>query len=302
MTREDDFIDQLEGYLDEYEGTTPLPDAVRHAVRVQLSTNRQIGPVSGLMRDLIMDNNVIRIGLVAAAVVVIAVIAFNLLPGSPAPGGAPSATPEPSVAEPSVAPSAAAGLPVDSSYTLSEDPLPISVTIPAPGWTAEDVAWLVKDGNCCAPDGASILGTWAGEPLVPSDPCNWASTMPDTPATTLEEIGAALAGQATRDASEPMDVTVDGHPGTSVTLHVPADIAYDGNEFTDCDEGKFCTLSFEDGAECYMWYHGPDEFSDVWIVDLDGQFVIVTGNYAPETPAEDVDEVRAILGSMTFSQ
>ncbi len=257
-----------------------------------------------------MDNNVVRVGLVAAAVAIIAVIAFNLLPGSQAPGGEPSATPEPSVTEPSE--SAAAGLPVGSSYTLSEDELPIAVTIPAPGWSAEDSSFLVKDGNCCAPDGASILGAWAGDPIVPSDPCHWATTMPDTPATTLEEIGAALASQATRDASEPVDVTLDGHPGISITLHVPADIAYDGGEFTGCDVGdpgpgqnvgpKFCTFALEDPALCHMWYHGPDEFSELWIVDVDGQFVIVTGNYLPETPAEDVDEVQAILGSMTFSQ
>ena len=34
--------------------------------------------------------------------------------------------------------------------------------------------------------------------------------MPETPATTAEEIVAALAAQASRDASEPVDVTVGG--------------------------------------------------------------------------------------------
>ncbi len=82
MTHEDDFIQQLEGYLDEYEGTTPLPDEVRDAVRAQLRTTRQIGPITGPMRDFMMSN-VIRVGLVAAAAAIIAVIAFNLLPGSP---------------------------------------------------------------------------------------------------------------------------------------------------------------------------------------------------------------------------
>ncbi len=97
MTHEDDFIQQLEGYLDEYEGTTPLPDEVRHAVRAQLPTTRQIGPVTGPMRDLMMSN-VIRVGLVAAVAAVIAVIAFNLLPGSPPAGGEQTPTPEPSAA------------------------------------------------------------------------------------------------------------------------------------------------------------------------------------------------------------
>ncbi len=43
MTRDDDFIGQLEGYLDEHEGLTPLPAAVRGAVRAQLSTTKQVG-------------------------------------------------------------------------------------------------------------------------------------------------------------------------------------------------------------------------------------------------------------------
>ncbi len=62
-----------------------------------------------------MDNNVVRVGLVAAAVAIIAVIAYNLLPGSPAPGGEPSSTPEPTVTS---APSASPVLRLDD-----QDPL-----------------------------------------------------------------------------------------------------------------------------------------------------------------------------------
>ena len=58
------------------------------------------------------------------------------------------------------------------------------------------------------------------------------STMPDTPATTVDEFVAALAAQASRDASAPVDVTVGGYAGKTITLHVPDDAAFD-----DCDEG-----------------------------------------------------------------
>ena len=43
MTREDDFIGQLEAYLEQYEGMTPLPSGVRDLVRAQLPGTRQIG-------------------------------------------------------------------------------------------------------------------------------------------------------------------------------------------------------------------------------------------------------------------
>ena len=44
MTRNDDFIGQLEGYLDEYEGSTPLPDEVRDAIRAELPFDNSARP------------------------------------------------------------------------------------------------------------------------------------------------------------------------------------------------------------------------------------------------------------------
>lgn len=244
-------------------------------------------------------NKFLAVGLAAAAVVVIAIIAFNLLPGSPVPGGEPSVSPEPSAAEPS--PSAAADLPVGSSYELSSDP-PIFATIPAPGWWVNDEPVLAKDGNWDPPNGAFLFGAWVGPPLIPSDPCQFLSTMPDTPASTVDEIVAALASQATRDASAPVDITVDGHSGKSIMLQVPDDIAYSDGEFTDCDQGNFCTLAYEDGAECSMHNKSPDQVQEVWILDVDGEIVFMNGQYYAETPPDDIEEVRAILGSMTFPE
>ena len=81
MTREDDFIAQLEDYLDAYEGVTPLPDAIRDAVRAKLPSTRQIGPVLGLMRFPAMSNP-LKIGIgpvsVGRLVLVIAVTALLL--------------------------------------------------------------------------------------------------------------------------------------------------------------------------------------------------------------------------------
>ena len=41
MTRDDEFIGQLESYLDEFEGDTPIPDATRDAIRAELPSIRQ---------------------------------------------------------------------------------------------------------------------------------------------------------------------------------------------------------------------------------------------------------------------
>ncbi len=55
------------------------------------------------------------------------------------------------------------------------------------------------------------------------DPCHWASTTPNTPTTTVDEIVTGLAAQASRDASAPVDVTVGCYAGKQITLHVPND-------------------------------------------------------------------------------
>ncbi len=99
----------------------------------------------------------------------------------------------------------------------------------------------------------------------------------------------------------PQDITVDGYPGKAITLHVPGDLAY-ADGFTDCDDGNFCIVGFPDPPGCHMYYSGLDEFQEIWIIDVDGEFHWVTGNYWPDTPADVVEELQAILGSMTFGE
>ena len=153
-----------------------------------------------------------------------------------------------------------------------------------------------------------MLGPWTvvQASYIPGDPCKWRSTMPDTPATTVDAIVAALASQASRDASEPVDITLDGHAGTSITLHVPDDAAHANGEFTDCDQeagGSHVFCTFGTPTDCFMWNaQGPGAIDELWIVDVDGRILIMDGAYYAQTPAEHVDELQAILGSMSFGE
>jgi hypothetical protein len=282
---------------DQVPGQPEVSDHVYAAIRDGIEQTRQRA-VLGSIGVPDMNNNIVRVGLAAAAVVVIAIIAINLVPGGLNVGNPP--TPSPSVLpseEPS--PSAAAGLPVGSSVEIAGA---VHVTIPATGWAPEvDSSTLVKDGNGAAPEGAYVIGAgWYGDPFIPSDPCAWKSTMPDTPATTLDEIVAALEGQATRNASAAVDATVDGYPAKWITMEMPAGVPYSASGNPDCDEQKFCTLGFEDPADCYMWYQEAGQIDQLWIVDVDGVFQFAPGSYFAETPSAVVDEIGAILGSMTF--
>ncbi len=254
-------------------------------------------------------NKMLTIALGAAAVVVVALIGFQLI-GPAEHGGTGAGTtssPEPSVAEPTPtaepSPSIDAGLPVGSSYALTDEGVPITATIPAPGW-AQDPGGLilVKNGNGAGPDGAYMLGVWVGpDPLIPGDPCQWESTMPDTPAATLDEIVAALGSQATRNASAAEDVTVDGYAGKVITIEMP-DGPYSASNNPDCDQDKLCTLGFGDPTVCHMWFQEAGQIDELWIVDVEGEFFFLPGSYFSETPASVVDELGALLGSMTFGE
>lgn len=281
-------------------------DRVLGVVLSQLDTTPQRRATWWPARRTSPMNKIVGFSLAAAAVVVVIIVGAQVFGTDGGGQGAgptltsePTASPEPSMAEPS--PSAAADL--EGPFVLALDPeLPITVTIAAPGWSVFEEVFPAKNGNMSPPDGAAVLGPWHSFDLyIPADPCGWRSTWPDAPATSLEEIAAALAGQASRDASEPVDVTVDGHPGTSITLHVPDDVEFAAGEFSDCDEGKFCT--FGDATDCQMWHvQAPGAIDEVWFVDLDGEIVAVTGAYYPGTSAEDVAEMQAILRSMTFDE
>jgi hypothetical protein len=135
------------------------------------------------------------------------------------------------------------------------------------------------------------------EPVfVYGDPCDWQSTMPETPVTTVDEVVAALAAQASRDASDPLDVTIGGYTGKRITLHVPEDAV-----FADCDAGEFASFGYGNTREdLWRWHQGPGQIDDLWFVDVDGVVVVIDAMYRPDTPFANIEEMREIATSATF--
>ena len=247
-------------------------------------------------------NKLFTLGLGAAAVVVVLVVGAQFF-GSPSnlgSGGGPSPTPPPT-ATPEPTPQ---GLLPEGPHNLWSRDLgvTISVTIPAPGWNGEPgEGTLAKNDYGDAPDGAGLivfaqtndLLVGLGDLYVYGDPCHWASTKPDTPVTTVDEAVTALANQASRDATTPVDVTVDGHAGKYITLHVP-----DNAVFSDCDQGEFRT--FVEGDDSARYHQDPGQIDKLWIVDVDGQPAILDIAWYDGTPQAVVDEMEAIVESITF--
>jgi len=241
----------------------------------------------------------------ATAVVVAVVLGVRLLgPASTVgPGSAPTPTPSPS-AEPSVAaPSSSAGYLPDGSHVLAADSpngVPITVAISAPGWYGQPAeGTLAKNDTADPPVGAGLIafaedGPW----YVPGDPCHYATTLPDAPATSVDELVTALGGQASRDASTPVAITVGGHAGKSITLHVPKDAV-----FGTCDNDKFCSWAnalLSPADPCFRHAQGPGEIDEVSVVDVNGKLVILDIGWYEATPQTVIDELHAIVASATF--
>jgi hypothetical protein len=315
MSAQHDLDRQLNAFL--VDGPTSLPDASFDAVRDRTEQTRQ-RVVLGPWRVPTVSKFV-PIGLGAAAVIAVLFLGSRFI-GSPSSNvGGPASEPPASVApsqapasvEPTTSPddSLAAGpfLVFDGAAQSApfDDGPPVTVTIPARGWTAiPEYSAITKGDQGDPPDGAGaalLTGDTGADGLyVYRDPCHWQSTTPINPATTVDEIVDALAAQESRDATAPLDVTVGGYAGKSITLHVPNTAPIRADAFKDCDQDTFATYGVEGLEGPSRYQQGPGQVDEFWILDVNGKLVILDATYNPATPAELIDELRTIVQSATF--
>ena len=294
------------------EGVTALPDPVLDAVLDQLPATPQ-RRAGWLARRIPAMNNTLRIALAAAAVVVVILVGSQLL-ASPTPGGLggePTATPE-STPEPTPSPPAEAGIPEGPFVvTGTDDPVQVTVNIASSGWDPLrefDAVDKADDGLDPPEYAGGLLVAWgwpAGtEFSVYGDACQWLTTIPETPATTPDEIAAALAAQAETDATAPVDVTVGGFAGKAITLEVPMSYDLPGasrdEKFADCDDSTLAFYGVDGGTGNERNAQGAGQIDELWILDVDGSIVILDAAYSPATPAELVEELRTLAESATF--
>jgi hypothetical protein len=286
------------------EGAEQLQDQVYDVVRAEIDHKRQrvvIGPWR-----VPTVSKLVPIGLGAAALIAVLFFGSRFI-GSPdasvgGPSSDPSPTPQPSAA---AATSAPGGFLPEGPFLISDpavsDAGPLTtVTIPSTGWTHQRQFALVEKGDEVAnlPEAALVAWSWpAGtEFYVYGDPCRW-SVLGGANVSEADGIAAALATQASRNASEPVDVTVGGYAGKHITLHVPEDA-----DFSDCDEGEFASYGLEgDTADSLVRTHqGPGQVDELWILDVDGSIVILDAMYRPDSPDALVEELRSVAESATF--
>jgi hypothetical protein len=244
---------------------------------------------------------------VAAVVVASVLVACSANPDQSA-GGTGSRTT--SSSEPSSTPSTPppstsgfGGLPL-GLHPVSKDigtGVQIKVMVEAPNWVGEANGGLMCLIECEDPGrGAAVIAFNDRKYFPYRNPCRWSSTAPSSPVTTAGKLVAILARQELRNASQPEAITVDGHSGKKVILRMAAgDLAFKAGDFPDCDNAHFALFGVA-GENPARWSQKPGQIEEVWAVDVDGVIAVLIGLYFPTTPQEDVDEMRTLLGSMTF--
>ena len=279
MTRDDDFIGQLEGYLDEYEGFTPLPAAVRDAIHAELPTAKQIGLIWPIRRFPIMNSNVVRFGIAAAAVVLAVILGVNFL-SQPNVGDAPepTATTSPEAqATPSELPfngSLAAG-----SYSLGPS-FPVGLTFDVPeGWESCSSGALEQ---CVMREGETPIGVaFLIIENVVADPCGSPAELDPPVGPSVDDLVTAISNFEGFEATAATDITVDGFQGRQFTVTAP--------EIEGCK--TWATVNGTNGV-------GPGEINEMRILDVNGVRVVITAAHFPEASADQLSALNSIIASI----
>ena len=218
--------------------------------------------------------------IVAAALAACSSDADNTQPG----GSGPTSTPDPTSTATPVPDSGAMepGTYVVTIGTAFDTAYRITISVPG-GWEGYD-GWAVA-----GPAGMGV-GFWNVDNVY-ADPCRWQGTLLDPPVgPRVDDLVAALANQPRRHASTPTEVAVDGFAGKQIELTVPASTA-------DCHEGEFRSWTEQPpvgGAS----YHMPSEHDLLWIVDVDGDRLVIDAEFLPGTSAQDRAELLQVVNSV----
>jgi hypothetical protein len=183
--------------------------------------------------------------------------------------------------------------PLEPGTHVTEDFLTrVTFTVPA-GWEGRVGGPYVVDLGVRG--GPRALGFLIFD-VVYADPCNF-SVGPITPqpGPTVDDLANALAGLPGLGATAPTDITVDGYRGKQVTLTAPP------STLTGCvlsPDGDMRIWASPLGATYGM---NPGDRNRVWILDVDGQRLVIDAPQPMTQSVAEKAEVQQILDSIKLA-
>ena len=274
----------LDAWLDA--GPTVAPGRVTEAARLEARSTRQMSTALSwwATRRIPNMNNFLRIGLAAAVVVVAAALGYNFLiapnvggPGldEPGPTTTPTAAPLPPASSFDSQPAGDRLEP--GSYFTTVVGNRITFTVPA-GWQRNVVPQVLWTGS------SEARLAFGEVENIYADPCQPALGVLDpAPGPTVDALASALAAIPGATATT-ADAEISGFRARYVGLDVP-------DSFGDC---------IPDGGEALLSADRPLEPAShrFWVVDVDGDRIVIHSVTRPGALSRQVDELEAIVGSI----
>lgn len=126
-----------------------------------------------------------------------------------------------------------------------------------------------------------------------ANPCEMDEGAPHA-GTSVDDLAAALAAQKLTSVSEPEPVSLVGHDGLYLELTAPSDIA-----FEDCATGYF---GYWEGMpdDAQHTVGTPGTVDHTWILDVDGQRVVLVAIESPGVTKAHVRELTDMVESVRF--
>jgi hypothetical protein len=140
---------------------------------------------------------------------------------------------------------------------------------------------------------------------VPRDPCHWKNTF-RKPGPGVDDLVGALVKQQSRHATEPTNVTLDGHRGRYLEWSVPAHMVVTGDaDFEGCDarsNGHTDFISWLGDGEGERYEQDAGQVDMLWVLDVDGQRLVLDATYAADSTAVDRAELKSVAESLRFAE
>jgi hypothetical protein len=145
--------------------------------------------------------------------------------------------------------------------------------------------WVVFDED---PKGGGGIGYWTISE-VERNPCGPLDPVPA--GDTVEKVVAAFQQQRRTQMTSPVPVTVNGHRGLSIELAAPEDA-----DFTDCPDYRL----WESDPAGARHFGEAGEFDRLWILDVDGEVVVLTVTAGAGVPQVALDRLARTVETAVF--
>ena len=238
---------------------------------------------------------------------------------SSTPAGSTSA--DPTVSAPPSAPSAASPTPrptfpanmadqpefghlEQETYYIVPNAIPVRVyfTVPGEGWVPWIGTYKDEDGAPYRHVGLTIINVWN---LV-TDGCTTHGRRNPPVGPTVDDLSTALTELPPFVVTKPpSDVTLAGLSGKHLELTIPElPVEVDGSGITypECSEGLLKSWIGTPLSYAFSGYTEPGSREDLWILDVDGSRLVVSAIRSPESPEEDVAELRSLIDSIRIER